>query len=312
MEDAEEYQTGEPITPIEVYTLDFYGKPLIAVRLPDGRPAVSIRSICSNMELDRKAQVRRIKRTAPIAGDLVENVVIDLQTGGGPQPSQVLILRSLAYWLTGIDHKRTRPEMQEEVLRYQCEAVDALYQWAAQRPRALPAPAEPPQAIEAAPGDTSTAIAAAQPAPGGAVLAPIDEPSQEATHQERAAYHELMSVWHRHQADLHAQAWRAEVQGQLDSLQGQLEAEKAITDVIPDILAQLGPEKISETQRGQVRGYVKRLHELTGKPYPTIYDDIRLAFGPASYKDLLAADWPQVEAWFKVQIERATRGKDRR
>jgi hypothetical protein len=121
-----------------------------------------------------------------------------------------------------------------------------------------------------------------------------------------------MSVWHRHQADLHAQAWRAEVQGQLDSLQGQLEAEKAITDVIPDILAQLGPEKISETQRGQVRGYVKRLHELTGKPYPTIYDDIRLAFGPASYKDLLAADWPQVEAWFKVQIERATRGKDRR
>src|SRR5450759_3392128 len=120
MEDEEEYQPGVE----EVHTLLFYGKPLVAVRLSDGRPAVSIRSLCSNMELDRKAQVRRIKRTAPIAGDLVENVVIDLQTGGGPQPSQVLVLRSLAYWLTGIDHKRTRPEMQDEILKYQCEAVD--------------------------------------------------------------------------------------------------------------------------------------------------------------------------------------------
>jgi hypothetical protein len=305
MEDAEEYQTGEPITPIEVYTLDFYGKPLIAVRLPDGRPAVSIRSICSNMELDRKAQVRRIKRTAPIAGDLVENVVIDLQTGGGPQPSQVLILRSLAYWLTGIDHKRTRPEMQEEVLRYQCEAVDALYQWAAQRPRALPAPAEPPQAIEAAPGDTSTAIAAAQPAPGGAVLAPIDEPSQEATHQERAAYHELMSVWHRHQADLHAQVWRAEVQGQLDSLQIQLESEKAITDVIPDILARLGPETITTQQERQIQAYVRQLSEASGRHPASIYDELKTAFNCPRYQELRADEWPQVVNWFRVQIDRA-------
>ena len=48
------------------------------------------------MQLDRKAQVRRIPRTAPIATDLVQNVIIDLGTGGGPQPSQVLALRSLA------------------------------------------------------------------------------------------------------------------------------------------------------------------------------------------------------------------------
>jgi hypothetical protein len=306
MEDEEEYQAGaEEIIPIEVYTLDFYGKPLIAVRLPDGRPAVSIRSLCSNMELDRKAQVRRIKRTAPIVGDLVENVMIDLQTGGGPQPSQVLVLRSLAYWLTGIDHKRTRPELQEEILRYQCEAVDALYTWAGQRPRALPAPAAEPQVIEA-PGGTSTAIAA-RPGPGGAVLAPVDEPGPEASARDKAAYHELMSVWHRHQADLHAQAWRGEVEQQLDSLQIQLESEKAITDIIPDILARLGPEKISATHRGQVKGYVKRLHELTGKAYPTIYEDIRLAFGPASYHDLLEAEWSQIEAWFTGQIERASR-----
>lgn len=61
MEDEEEYQSGaEKIIPIEVNTLMFYGKPLVVIRLPDGRPAVSIRSLCENMQLDRKAQVRRI------------------------------------------------------------------------------------------------------------------------------------------------------------------------------------------------------------------------------------------------------------
>src|SRR5215471_5221477 len=103
MEDTEEYQPGaEQIIPIYVHTLMFYGKPIVAVRLPDERPAVSIRSLCENMQLDRKAQVRRIQRTAPIRSDLIPNVMIDLGTGGSPQPSQVLVLRSLAYWLTGI------------------------------------------------------------------------------------------------------------------------------------------------------------------------------------------------------------------
>jgi len=305
MEDEEEYQPGgEEIIPIEVHTILFYGKPLVAVRLPDGRPAVSIRSLCLNMQLDRKAQVRRIQRTAPIAGDLVQNVVIDLETGGGPQPSQVLILRSLAYWLTGIDHKRTRPEMQDEILRYQCEAVDALYQWAGQRPRALPAPSAEaePQVIEA--GGPSTAIAE-RPGPGGAILAPMEEPGPEATHHQKAAYHERMSVWHRHQADLHAQAWRGEVQGRIEDQEGRLERKEALLDLIPEILDRLGPETISPTQQGQVKGYVKRLHEATGKAYPTIYDDLRLAFGPARYQDLLAEEWPQIETWFLTQIERA-------
>ena len=93
-----EYQPGIPDTiPVEQDTILFYGKPLIVVRLPDGHSAVVIRSLCENLELERKAQVRRIQRTEAIADDLVPNVSIE--TDGGPQKVQVLILRSVVYWV---------------------------------------------------------------------------------------------------------------------------------------------------------------------------------------------------------------------
>lgn len=307
MEEEAEYQPGaEEIIPVDEGALMFYGKPLIVVTLPDGRPAVSIRSLCENMELDRKAQVRRIRRTAPIAGDLVANVRI--HTGGGGQAVQVLVLRSLAYWLTGIDHKRTRPVMQAEILKYQCEAVDALYTWAAQRPRALPASAEA-QLIEA----PDTAIA--RPG-GGAVIVPMEEPGAAATHHEKAVYHEMMSVWHRHQADQHAQAWRTETQDRITEVQdriqeqeARLEAREAVTDLIPEILDRLGPETISVEQQRQLQAYVRKLHELTGKPYGTIYDELKTVFERPRYQEIRADEWPQVKHWFESQIERAKQGR---
>ena len=54
----------------------------------------------------------------------------------------------------------------------------------------------------------------------------MEEPRPEATHRERATYHELMSVWHRHQADQHAQAWRDEVDARIEEQEFRIEAEK--------------------------------------------------------------------------------------
>ena len=44
----------EPI-PIEQHTLTFYGKPIIVVRLPDGRPGVVLRFLCENLHIDINA-----------------------------------------------------------------------------------------------------------------------------------------------------------------------------------------------------------------------------------------------------------------
>ena len=44
------------IAPLEQQTLQFYGKPIIVVRLPDGRPAVILNYLCNNLQLDPKSQ----------------------------------------------------------------------------------------------------------------------------------------------------------------------------------------------------------------------------------------------------------------
>lgn len=305
MEDSEGYEPGTEageIIPIEQRTILFYERSIIVVRLPDDRPAVVIRSLCDNMQLDRTAQVRRIQRTAAIANDLVGNVRIE--TDGGLQRVQVLILRSVPYWLTGIDHKRVRPEMQAEVLRYQSEAVDVLYTWA-QQPKALPAPDVKQQAIESA---TSITIAERSEV-YSTILAPIEEPGPEATHRERTDYHELMSVWHRRQADLHAQAWRMEVEERIEGQEARIEAREAVVQLIPEVLERLGPEKVNNEQQTSIRGMVKQLTDLSGTPYQTIYWELAQAFQAPRYEEIQANQYSAVCEWFKPRIEAAKKSR---
>ena len=49
-----EYQE---LIPIEQHTLTFYGKPIIVVRLPDGRPGVVLRFLCENLHIDTNAVI---------------------------------------------------------------------------------------------------------------------------------------------------------------------------------------------------------------------------------------------------------------
>jgi hypothetical protein len=85
---------SSPLVPIEQQTILFYGKPLVVVHLPDHRPAIVLRHICDNLQLEPTSQVRRIKRTEAIADDLVYT---EIQTDGGPQIMPTLVL-VLATW----------------------------------------------------------------------------------------------------------------------------------------------------------------------------------------------------------------------
>ena len=51
----------QELIPIEQHTLTFYGKPIIVVRLPDGRPGVVLRFLCENLHIDTNAQVQRVQ-----------------------------------------------------------------------------------------------------------------------------------------------------------------------------------------------------------------------------------------------------------
>ena len=61
----------QELIPIEQQTLTFYGKPIIVVRLPDGRPGVVLRFLCENLHIDTNAQMQRVQRSEAMAVDLV-------------------------------------------------------------------------------------------------------------------------------------------------------------------------------------------------------------------------------------------------
>jgi antirepressor protein len=128
----------QELIPIEQHTLNFYGKPIIVVRLPDGRPGVVLRFLCENLHIDTNAQVQRVQRSEAMAEDLVFTRV---ETSGGAQRMATLVLRSIAYWFATIDTRRMEKDDPRRlaIVQYQREAVDVLYTWAA-APQAREAP----------------------------------------------------------------------------------------------------------------------------------------------------------------------------
>ncbi len=257
----------QELIPVEQKTILFYGKPLVVVRLPDGRPGVVIRFFCENLQIDTAAQVARIRRTEAIVEDLA---FARVETDGGSQKMAVLVLHAVAFWLAGIDPKRVRDEVKADVLRYQREVVDVLYAWA-QAPKAITAPQ---QLVPAEP--------ITKPTP----------PAEEASLDEWREYHRQMVLWIDWQHDI--EQWRGSVESRIESLE----------EVTSIILEQLGPQTLTPEHQRVVQHYTKQLHEATGKPYGTIYDSLKTAFSVPRYQDIPEAEWDKVENWFKVQIER--------
>ena len=214
----EDEQESQTLIPIEQDTLTFHGKPLIVVRLPDGRNGVVLRWLCENLNLLPAGQVRRIRRTESITDDLV---YVRIQTDGGPQNMPTLVLHAIPYWLATIDTRRMDKDdpRRAEILAYQRDAVDALYAWAS-TPRAVVTP---------------TNVVPAEP-----ITQPA-RPAPDASIEEWIFYHQQMLTvleWQRN-----VEHWRGSVESRLEGLE-------AITDLIPEILERLGPETLTvEHQR---------------------------------------------------------------
>jgi len=272
-EQIEPVDEANVLIPVEQHTLIFYGKPIVVVRLPDGQPAVVMRYLCDNMQLDRSSQIKRIQRTKAIARDLVTALV---ETTSGAQKMPALILRSVTYWLLGIDPGRARSEMQDEILRYQQEAVDALYTWA-QAPRAISAP---------------TNLVPAEP------ITKPTTPADDAPLDVWREYYQRMLALVDWQMDM--ETWRGKVESRLEGVE-------AMTGLIPEILGRLGPETLTPVHQNLVKYYVQQLSKATGKHTGTIYSSLYTAFSVPRYQEIPEAEWDKVERWFKVQIERTKR-----
>lgn len=270
----EQDQELHELIPTVQDTIIFNGKPLVVVRLPDGRPGVVLRWICENLHIQAQAQTDRIKRTEVIANDLV---YVQVQTEGGFQKMPTLVLDSVPYWLATIDTRRMRKDDPKrlDILEYQRRAVAALYAWAASAPKAIAAP---------------TNVVPAEP-----VTKPTT-PAEDAPLEVWREYYQRM---------LALVDWQMDVEQWRGSVESRLEGVEAMTGLIPEILERLGPEKLTPAHQNLVKYYVQQLAKATGKHSGTIYSDLYTAFNVPRYQEIPEAEWDNVERWFKGQMERA-------
>ena len=60
-----------------------------------------------------------------------------------------------------------------------------------------------------------------------------------------------------------------------------------------------------------VKQMARRLSELSGLAYATIYTDLNAAFHVARYNDLPDARWAEIAAWFERRITAAQQRRGR-
>jgi hypothetical protein len=284
---ASEEQTA--LIPIEQETILFHGEEIIAVRLEDNRICVILRWICESIKLQPGSQVRKIQRTTTTAGELVRVVV---QTKGGPQTMPAITLRGFPVWMLTINPNETQDEHMRELIRaYQEEAKDVLYEHFLQKGRqgALP---------------ESHAILPAEP------IRPT-EPTVDVAHDEWITYYHQMIRWHQWQQEM--EQWRNNIeawQGETNEWRGGVESRiESLEEVVRSVLPQPG---LTSEHQANVRGMVKRLADLSGTSYQTIYWELTQQFQAPKYSDILDTHYQAVCMWFQQRIEAAKKNQHRK
>jgi P22_AR N-terminal domain len=270
------------LIPVQQDIIDFDGYPVMGIRLPDGRIGASLRDMCDAMKIDRPSQVQRIRGDETIAESLVS---VQTQTRGGPQTADFLTAWAIPYWLTGIELARIKDEQKRQaILLFKRKAADVLYQHFSQ-------PSRVPELSR-----TVVPVEPTAPAPNANALAWAEYHRQMVAFYEWKAATDTRIVLLEERQDT-IMEWQESVESRLDE-------HRRVLAFIPDILDRLGPETLTPQHQKTLQYYVKQLHEATGKPYPTIYEDLKTAFAVPRYQELPEAEWANVINWFKVQIDR--------
>ncbi len=131
-----------PVIPIAQVLISFAGHDFLAVKVPGGKIAVVFNHFCEALDLDRWGQVKRIQANPMLAKNFLS---VRIQTPGGPQDVNALVVSVLSLWLGGFDLTRLSEEKRELIIALMEDAEEAF-----SRPFVV-TPIEPPQQPKASP-----------------------------------------------------------------------------------------------------------------------------------------------------------------
>jgi hypothetical protein len=131
-----------------------------------------------------------------------------------------------------------------------------------------------------------------------------------------AEYYEHLAVLYRRAAAYEAQlayvdAKLDEHNAQIDELHSRVEGIEEVTRLVPEILERLGPQTLTSEHQATVRNLARRLSDVSGIAYATIYSDLNAAFRGGRYSDIPDARWAEITAWFERRINVAEKRRGR-
>lgn len=100
------------IDPTETLIVTFFELPVLAARAPDGRIFLAIRDLCAAVGLSRESQMRRLRADPDLSVGLQ---TFRVQTAGGAQPQDFLLLEHVPLWVSGVTRRKATPEIQERL-----------------------------------------------------------------------------------------------------------------------------------------------------------------------------------------------------
>lgn len=272
---------NSPVQPTRQEVISLFDTFVVAVSLPDGRIGATLASLCDALELTQPSQSRRIRADEVIADELV-NVAI--QTNNGTQIASVLTAWAIPLWLTGVHVTRLAESKRAAILAFKKQAANVLYEHFSQ----LTLPPPPPTTL--VPSE------------------PIEKPSypdDSAGLDERRKYHRDMVTWLDWQADI--ATWQRDTNNRLDGLESEVESLHEVVRLVPELLERMGPAALSPEHQHSVQALAKRLHEVGGFGFATIYSELNTAFHVGKYDQIADASWDEVARWFATRINAAER-----
>lgn len=104
-------------------SITMYGCHVIRAWLPDGRTAIVLRNLFTQLAIAPHKQLQQI-RDDPVFFNYL--VYVQITTPGGPQAAAALLEGALPLWIAGLQLTYISPEKREEIYALQRQAVDVL------------------------------------------------------------------------------------------------------------------------------------------------------------------------------------------
>lgn len=280
-----------PLTPSFVMCCQ---QPIMAVRLPDRFIAATPHSFCDALQLDRTAQLRRIRRNEFLARHLRS---VPIRTKGGVQIMDVLIIKALPRWLSTLQISRLAPEKQRLARALQQQAEEALERHFADEARSEAAPPRPQPSQTAEPRSPRKMAHKAFERLHQA--AETLQQAADALHEASDELNEIYIVAQEQDEALgdHIVVLETDVaalkQGQVS--QGEAKPRQQTPQDGPILTAE---------HRNQVYALARHLRGQTGVPIAALLAELAATFGVEDMSDIPDAGWEQVKAWFWLRTQR--------